>query len=90
MQYFEWDENKRDFNLQKHGLDFVDAVKIFNDPCRIELESERNNEIRYKTIGIIDFKLVILLVYANRGKKKRIISARRASKKERAVYYGMG
>lgn len=39
MQVFEWDETKRTLNLDKHGVDFVDAVEVFHDPNRIELET---------------------------------------------------
>lgn len=48
MKHFEWDEKKRQANLEKHGLDFVDAIKIFEAPDRIELESVRNSEKRKK------------------------------------------
>lgn len=89
MKHFEWDENKREVNLKKHGIDFVDAIKIFADTDRIEFESTRNGEKRYQVIGSIDEIIVILLVYADRSGKKRIISARRASKKEREVYYNL-
>lgn len=88
MKHFEWDEKKRQTNLEKHGLDFVDAIKIFDDPDRIELESVRNSEKRYQTIGSAH-DVTILLVYTCRSEKKRIISARKASKKERDVYKSM-
>jgi uncharacterized DUF497 family protein len=87
MKYFEWDENKREANIQKHGIDFIDAIKVFADTHRIELESERAGEKRSQTIGMIEGIIIVLVVYTHRSQKKRIISARRASKKERAVYY---
>lgn len=86
MKYFEWDENKRQANLKKHGIDFLDAIEIFSDVDRIELETTRNGEKRYQTIGIID-DVTILLVYTYRNKKIRVISARIASKNEREMYY---
>lgn len=46
MKYFEWDENKREFNLEKHGIDFADAILIFDDPNRIEFEIDIKGELR--------------------------------------------
>lgn len=85
MPFFEWDEVKRKFNLEKHEIDFIDAIEIFHDPDRIEFESTRSGETRVQTIGMIH-EVVIFLVYTQRGRKKRIISARRASKNERKAY----
>ncbi len=85
MNRFEWDENKRLLNIEKHGIDFVDALHIFDDVDRIELETFRNNEQRFLTIGQVE-GVVILLVYVNRAEKVRIISARRASFEERKYY----
>ena len=90
MDYFEfeWDERKREANLTKHGVDFVRAVDVFFDESRIELESGRADERRYQAIGEVDDNTIILLVYTHRADKKRIISARMASRKERKLYYG--
>lgn len=85
MKYFEWDENKRVFNLEKHGIDFIDAILIFDDPNRIELESSRKGELRCQTIGVV-YDVILFLVYTVRGKNRRIISVRRASKNERKAY----
>ena len=83
---FEWNENKREYNLEKHGIDFIDAVEIFDDPDRIEAESIRERERRCQTIGLVN-DVVLFVVYTHRSKIKRIISARRASKNERKTYY---
>jgi uncharacterized DUF497 family protein len=52
---FEWDENKRLSNLEKHGIDFKDAIQIFFDPNRLESVSKRQDydEIRWQIIGKI-------------------------------------
>jgi uncharacterized DUF497 family protein len=71
---------------KKHEIDFIDGIKIFDDPDRMEFESMRSGEKRIQTIGKIH-EVVIFLVYTLRGKNKRIISARRASKNERKAYY---
>lgn len=90
LHHFEWDESKRTLNLAKHSIDFVDAIKVFHDTNRIELETERNGEQRLQTIGMVEGMTIILVAYIDRNKKKRIISARRASKKEREAYHLAG
>lgn len=87
MNKFEWDEKKRTINLEKHGIDFIDAVDIFSDLSRIESESIREGELRYQTIGMVH-NVVLLVVYTYRKDTVRLISARRASKNEREAYFG--
>ena len=84
LMMYEWDENKRKVNLQKHKIDFVDAVKIF-DSFYLEFSSPKKEEERFLVIGVLE-NILCSLVYTNRGNKKRIISVRRARKKERVVY----
>lgn len=86
MDKYEWDEHKRQLNLEKHGIDFVNAADIFLDFNRIELESIRDGELRYQTIGTVN-NVVLLVVYTYRKKTIRLISARRASKNEREAYF---
>lgn len=84
---FEWDENKARANLAKHKLDFTAAIRVFLDPFRLEAIDDRQDyqETRFKVIGKVG-KLILAIVYTKRGKKFRLISARRANKKERKVY----
>jgi len=89
---FEWDENKNGKNLKKHGIDFNDALTIFDDEQRIEALDDRNEygEERYQVIG--EAKPGILMaVYTWRknNTSRRIISARTASKKEKQLYLSM-
>lgn len=86
MNKFEWDENKRVLNLEKHKIDFIDAIEVFTDLSRIEAESERGDELRYQTIGAVN-DVVLLVVYTYRAGTVRLISARRASKNEREAYF---
>ena len=86
MKNFEWDKDKRELNLEKHGIDFVDVITVFDDPDRIEASNQRHGEERFQTIGTVH-DVVIFLVYTIRKSKKRIISARRASKNERETYH---
>ena len=89
MQFerFEWDENKRQINIEKHGIDFADAVKIF-DGFFIRRKDTRSDygEDRYVTTGLLD-DLEITVIYTPRNNKRRIISARRARVSERKEYY---
>ena len=87
MLPFEWDENKNVLNQQKHGVRFEDAIHIFDDENRIEQPDVRTDygEDRWKTIGLV-FGIVSSVVYTIREVAIRIISARRASRKEREEY----
>ncbi|MCW8934905.1 MAG: BrnT family toxin [Gammaproteobacteria bacterium] len=86
---YNWDENKRNSNIQKHGIDFVDAAEIFSDPNRIEAVDERTDygEERLQTIGYaLPGILFVVYTYRDNKSKRRLISARKASKKEQALY----
>jgi len=85
---YEWDENKNISNLKKHGIDFTIAVEVFSDPAALtQLSREQANEERYKTIGkLMNETIILFVVYTKRVEKFRIISARKASKKERQLY----
>lgn len=84
---FEWDEAKREANLVKHGVDFVDALEVFADPFRIERTDRRREyrEDRHQAVGRVGDQ-VVFVVYTLRGNARRIISARRASRNERRTY----
>jgi uncharacterized DUF497 family protein len=83
---YEWDEHKRLANLKKHGIDFEDAIAIFEGPVLERIDDRKNyGEVRYIVIGkMIDIELV--LVYTPRGDPRRLISARRANRNERKAY----
>jgi uncharacterized DUF497 family protein len=85
---FEWDPDKAASNRKKHGVDFADAVGVFEDELAITIEDpDAEGECRFITIGV-DFTLKILVVvYASSvADVIRIISARKATKKERLTY----
>ncbi|MDR3048830.1 MAG: BrnT family toxin [Elusimicrobiota bacterium] len=85
---FEWDENKRISNLKKHGLDFVYARYIFDSPFKVAYNiGYFNGEIRYMTLAPYMDDILAVVVHTNRKENIRIISFRRASKKERRYYY---
>jgi uncharacterized protein len=80
---FVWDENKRLFNLKKHGIDFEDAIEVFSDPQSIEYRSAgEHDEARCVLIGAAGTR-VIAVIYTIRELSIRIISARLARREER-------
>jgi uncharacterized protein len=83
---FEWDEEKRLSNIEKHNLDFRRALEIFDGRPVLLRESERDNEPRFITVGPLDGRY-IAVVWTPRGSAIRIISARRARDGERKQYY---
>lgn len=85
---YEWDNSKNQKNIEKHGIGFEIAIEVFSDSNAIvQFNREINGEIRDQIIGKIDGEIVILfVVFTKRGTKIRLISARRASKNERATY----
>lgn len=83
---FEWDPKKAERNLRKHEVEFVDAVIVFDDDRAITLEDEHASEERYLTFGLDAQDRVLAVSYALRGSIIRIISARKATRREQAQY----
>jgi len=85
---YEWDEAKREANLVKHGVDFMDALEVFADPLRVERVNQRREyaEERREVVGMVRDQM-LFVVYTLRGEVRRLISARRASRNERRAYY---
>ena len=83
---FEWDDEKRQSNLQKHSVDFIRACQIFEGET-VEFEDCRYDygEERFIAIGQARGK-VLTVVYTLRGEVIRLISARKATKDERKIY----
>jgi uncharacterized DUF497 family protein len=90
MLEFEWDDEKNRLNRAKHGWDFFDALHIFEDPFFYEVEdhSADYGEIRFRITGIAANRLVTVF-YTERGRKIRIISARKTTPQERLEYEGV-
>ena len=85
---FEWDSDKNEANVKKHGLAFGDVIPVFDDPLFLELydsEHSSEKEDRYFGIGTVQNVLVVATSYIEMD-RIRIISARVASPKEREVY----
>ena len=84
---FEWDDAKNRANIRKHGIDFIDAIDIFNHPY-LSAHDKRENygEDRWQALGWMK-ALVGVVVYTERqGDVIRVISARRATKREVSNY----
>lgn len=85
---FEWDEDKAASNLQKHGIDFADAVGVFDDPLALSMPDDDPSEERFIGLGMDMLGRLLVVIYTFRGEKIRVISARRATPSERRTYEG--
>jgi hypothetical protein len=88
---FEWDPTKAASNLRKHGVSFPTAARVFSDPyALVEQDRIENSEERWQTIGVVDGIVMLLVAHTVREQDAveviRIISARRADRKERRRY----
>ena len=83
-----WDDTKRRANLAKHGLDFTDADEVIDSDYRMDSLVLRNGELRTQSISYaFGFLAVLTAVHVGDQNATRIISFRRASTREREVYY---
>jgi uncharacterized protein len=83
---YEWDKAKNRSNFAKHGLDFGDAEQVFAGPC-VTFQDGRFDygEERLITLGLLDGRVVII-AHAPRGEATRIISMRKANRREQKIY----
>lgn len=84
---FTWDERKRRLNLKKHGFDFVDAEEVFL-ALTYTYEDDRFSygELRFVTLGLLRGN-VVSLVHTEEGDHIHVISMRKATKREREIYF---
>ena len=85
---YQWDEDKATSNLQKHGVEFADAVSVFADDAAITIVDEELDDERFVTVGKDAFGRILVVVYTWRGESIRIISAHKATRHERQQYEG--
>lgn len=85
MITFEFDDTKSQANLMKHGIDFVDAQDLWNDPRLLEIPAQTEDEPRYLMIGLINTKHWSAVI-TYRGVNIRLISVRRSRTEEVALY----
>ncbi|MDT8991925.1 BrnT family toxin [Curvibacter sp. APW13] len=85
MQAFEFDETKSASNRDKHGIDFVEAQGLWDDPMLLEIPAKTSDEPRYLIIGLLNGKhWSAVITYRNTS--IRIISVRRSRTEEVALY----
>ena len=83
---YQWDKIKATSNLQKHGIEFADAVSVFSDELAITIPDNRFDEERFVTIGMDAFGRILVIVFTWRSEDIRLISARLAERRERKQY----
>ncbi len=85
---FEWDDDKAESNLRKHGVDFSEAMSVFADPLSLTGydPNHSDDEDRYITMGQSVAGRVLVISHTDRGDSIRIISAREANRRERKDY----
>lgn len=90
---FEWDENKRRSNIEKHRVDLLDAVLIFEDLVVTGPDNRADyGEPRFKSIGMVD-GICYVLIHSERDGRTRLISAWRGGRRDRRKYqesYSLG
>ena len=82
---YEWDEEKRQSNLRKHGLDFMDADWVYEAPVKVTVAASHADGDRCADLAEVNGR-VLMLVYSLRRQTVRCISFRAASRRERKLY----
>lgn len=86
--YFEWDPEKGVANFRKHGVSFEEATTVFGDPMAMNMPDQDHSltEERFVLLGLSHRLRLLVVAYAERGTRTRLISAREATRKERRQY----
>ena len=86
--HFEWDPEKARANLEKHGVSFEEAMRAFLDPHSITIldPDHSESEDRFALMGRSPAGRLLVVVHTDRGDAIRLISARRATRRERRTY----
>ena len=85
---FEWNSDKANTNLKKHGISFNEASTVFNDPLSITFPDpdHSDGEERYVIIGLSSASRILIVTHTDRADRVRIVSAREATRNERRFY----
>ena len=90
---FEWDNTKAEENLKKHGVSFEEAQSVFFDDNAVQFWDDKHsdNEERFLMLGMSNKIRILLIVHCFREYEStiRVISARKATKKEKMEYPGV-
>ena len=85
---FAWDPAKAAINIQKHKIDFLDAITVFDDPLHLVKDGIKPayGEVRHLAIGTTHDGRMVTVIYTDREQVRRIISARKMRKNEQREY----
>ncbi len=85
----EWDPSKGEQNVKDHGVSFEEAVEVLNDPLSLTVEDtdhSQQGEVRFKTIGHSTRGRLLVVIHTDEQHTIRLISAWRATRRERELY----
>ncbi len=86
---FEWDDAKNEANVRKHGIKFEQAQSIFDGPTLGVVDGRHDyGETRMISLGLLEGVVALSVAHTDRDGRIRLISARKASRKERMIYHG--
>lgn len=85
---FEWDPVKAEANARRHGVTFDEASTVFGDPLNLLMPDPDHSldEERYLLLGMSNRRRLLVVAFAERLPRTRLISARRATRRERRRY----
>ena len=85
---FEWDQRKAKQNLKKHGVPFEEAATVFGDPLSMTIADPLHSTVEQRrvTMGLTYRERLVVVVHTNRGSTIRLISARKATRREKKAY----
>lgn len=87
---FVWDAAKAAANYRKHGVRFEEAARVFDDPFALSVQDRvEHGQLRWQTIGLVGGVILLLVAHTvevGEAEEIRIVSARRADRKERQRY----
>jgi len=83
---FEWDPDKAASNFRKHRVRFAEAATVFDDTELLTMPDDDPDEDRFVALGMGSMGRILVVIYTPRGERTRIISARRATLRERSQY----
>jgi len=85
---FEWDPEKAAANLEKHGVEFSEAMTVFGDPLELTIADPDHSEgeFRFLSVGVSASGRLLVVAYTEREGRTRIINAREVTQQERKQY----
>ena len=88
MLRFEWNSIKAAANARKHGVTFEEAATVFGDPLAISFDDPDHSEGEHRllTFGLSQQGRLLAVIHTERARRLRIISARKATRRERSIY----